>query len=133
MTKDDFKNKSLDFWREKLDPHSFQVCWLRGTEPPFQNAYHDFHEEGTFLCKCCETPLFSSDAKFDSGTGWPSFFQPINSDALEMLEDLSHGMVRVEIKCGTCGSHLGHVFPDGPAPTFQRFCMNSASLDFRRK
>ena len=133
MTKDDFKNKSLDFWREKLDPHSFQVCWFGGTESPFQNAYHDLHEEGTFLCKCCETPLFSSDAKFDSGTGWPSFFQPINSDTLEMLEDLSHGMIRVEVKCGTCGSHLGHVFPDGPAPTFQRFCMNSASLDFRRK
>ena len=125
--------KSLDYWREKLDSYSFRVCWLGGTEPPFHNEYYDFHDEGVFLCKCCETPLFSSNAKYDSGTGWPSFFQPITPDALEMIEDLSHGMTRVEVKCKTCGSHLGHVFPDGPAPTFQRFCMNSAALKFQKK
>ena len=133
MTKDDFKNKSLDYWRQKLDSHSFQVCWLGGTEPPFQNEYYDFHDEGVFLCKCCETPLFSSNAKYDSGTGWPSFFQPLATDVLEFVEDLSHGMTRVEVKCNICAAHLGHVFPDGPAPTFQRFCMNSAALKFQKK
>ena len=117
--------------KEKLTPLEYNVCLNHGTEPPFQNAYWNHKEAGTYSCKCCGTPLFTSESKFDSGTGWPSFFQPIDTERIEEVDDFSHGMHRVEVRCAACGSHLGHVFPDGPAPTGLRYCINSASLDFK--
>lgn len=116
--------------KNELTPLEYSVCLNHGTEPPFQNQFHDSKESGVYSCKCCQTPLFNSDAKFDSGTGWPSYFQPIDSENIEEIVDDSLGMRRVEVCCGACGSHLGHVFPDGPAPTYQRYCINSASLSF---
>ncbi len=117
--------------QKELTPLEYNVCLNHGTEAPFQNAFWDSKKEGIYTCKCCSTPLFSSETKFDSGTGWPSYFQPINKDDIEEITDHSHGMVRVEVRCGACGCHLGHVFPDGPAPTYQRYCINSASLNFK--
>jgi len=119
--------------KKELTPLEYNVCLNHGTEAPFQNEFWDAKAEGIYHCKCCHTPLFSSDTKFDSGTGWPSFFQPIQTDAIEEREDSSLGMVRVEVRCKACGSHLGHVFPDGPAPTHLRYCINSASLVFEAK
>ena len=109
----------------------YNVCLNHGTEAPFQNEFHDAKTQGTYSCKCCHTPLFSSDTKFDSGTGWPSYFAPIKEGNIEEIVDDTLGMRRVEVCCGACGSHLGHVFPDGPAPTYQRYCINSASLNFK--
>jgi len=117
----------------ELTDLEYDVCINHGTERPFQNEFHDSKAEGIYSCKCCGTPLFSSEAKFDSGTGWPSYFQPINKEDIEEIADDSLGMRRVEVRCGQCGSHLGHVFPDGPAPTYQRYCINSASLNFTAK
>ncbi len=117
--------------QKELSPLEYSVCLNHGTEPPFQNEFWDHKAKGIYLCKCCKTPLFSSDAKFDSGTGWPSYFAPVKSENIEEVEDTSHGMVRVEVRCAACGSHLGHLFPDGPAPTHLRYCINSASLDFQ--
>ncbi len=119
--------------KKELTPLEYNVCLNHGTEAPFQNEFWDAKTEGIYSCKCCNTPLFSSDAKFDSGTGWPSYFEPINDEAIEEIEDASLGMVRVEVRCAACGSHLGHVFPDGPAPTHLRYCINSASLNFEPK
>jgi len=119
--------------KEELTDLEYDVCINHGTERPFQNEFHDSKAEGIYSCKCCGTPLFSSEAKFDSGTGWPSYFQPINKEDIEEIADDSLGMRRVEVRCGQCGSHLGHVFPDGPAPTYQRYCINSASLNFTAK
>lgn len=119
--------------KKELTPLEYNVCLNHSTEPPFQNEFWDNKAEGIYSCKCCHTPLFASDAKFDSGTGWPSYFKPISNDIIEEIEDASLGMVRVEVRCATCGSHLGHVFPDGPAPTHLRYCINSASLDFEAK
>jgi len=117
--------------KASLTPLEYNVCLNHGTEAPFQNAFHDSKAEGTYSCKCCQTPLFNSDAKFDSGTGWPSYFKPVNDEVIEEIVDETLGMRRVEVRCAACGSHLGHVFPDGPAPTYQRYCINSASLDFK--
>jgi len=119
--------------KKELTALEYNVCLNHGTEAPFQNEFWDNKAEGIYRCKCCHTPLFSSDTKFDSGTGWPSYFQPVNEEAIEEIEDASLGMVRVEVRCATCGSHLGHVFPDGPAPTHLRYCINSASLKFEPK
>ncbi|QOR62537.1 peptide-methionine (R)-S-oxide reductase MsrB [Sulfurovum sp. ST-21] len=119
--------------QKELTPLEYNVCLNHGTEPPFQNEFWDHKAEGVYSCKCCQTPLFSSESKFDSGTGWPSYFKPICDDVIEEIEDHSHGMTRVEVRCSACGSHLGHVFPDGPAPTYLRYCINSASLDFKEK
>ena len=120
-------------WQERLTPEQFQVARKAGTERAFTGEYWDCHDDGVYECVCCGEPLFSSDTKFESGTGWPSFFQALSPEAVEEETDTSHGMVRVEAKCRNCGAHLGHVFPDGPRPTGQRYCMNSASLRLDRK
>ena len=121
---------SEDALRERLTPEQYVVTQQAGTEPAFTGAYWDTKDAGTYRCVVCETPLFSSDTKYDSGSGWPSFWAALDPDKITLIEDLSHGMRRVEARCATCGAHLGHVFPDGPRPTGERFCMNSASLDF---
>jgi peptide-methionine (R)-S-oxide reductase len=114
--------------RERLDPLQFHVTQEAGTERAFTGVYWDCHDEGVYRCVACDEPLFTSDTKYESGSGWPSFWQPISDDAVETHTDMSHGMVRTEARCANCGAHLGHVFPDGPKPTGQRYCMNSASL-----
>jgi peptide-methionine (R)-S-oxide reductase len=116
-------------WRERLDPLQFDVARKGGTERAFTGIYWDNHEDGTYRCVACGQALFSSDTKFDSGSGWPSFWEPLGDDRVTLIRDTSHGMVRTEVRCSRCGSHLGHVFEDGPNPTGQRYCMNSASLD----
>ena len=125
--------KSEEEWRKTLTPEQFHVCRQGGTERPFTGKYNDFKGKGLFVCSCCGNPLFSSDTKFNSGTGWPSFFAPVSKEAVELHDDWSMFMRRVEVKCAKCDAHLGHVFPDGPAPTGNRFCMNSVSLDFREE
>lgn len=117
-------------WRQKLSDEQYHVCRERGTERPFTGKFYASKEAGTYQCVCCGEPLFLSDTKFDSGTGWPSFYAPLNETAVETETDNSHGMVRTEVHCRKCGSHLGHVFPDGPEPGGQRYCINSVSLDF---
>lgn len=116
--------------RERLSEEQYQVTQMKGTERPFTGRYVDHKADGTYRCVVCDTPLFSSEHKYDSGSGWPSFWLPLAGDTVRVERDTSHGMIREEVLCANCGAHLGHVFDDGPQPTGKRYCINSASLDF---
>lgn len=122
--------RSEEEWKKRLTPLQYSVARKQGTEPPFRNAYWDNHQDGVYLCVGCDSPLFDSRHKFDSGTGWPSFWEPLEKAFVAEQTDSSYGMIREEVHCSVCGSHLGHVFDDGPEPTGKRYCINSASLRF---
>ncbi|PYB85490.1 MULTISPECIES: peptide-methionine (R)-S-oxide reductase MsrB [Pseudomonas] len=124
-------DKTLDEWRAMLDPAQYQVCRLKGTERPFSGKYNSERRDGVYHCICCDLQLFDAKAKFDSGCGWPSFYEPIEEAAMIEIRDTSHGMIRTEVTCAQCDAHLGHVFPDGPPPTGLRYCINSVCLDFK--
>lgn len=129
----DVKSKSNEEWKKQLSPEEYRVLREKGTERAFTGEYWDNHEKGVYYCRACHQKLFHSDTKYESGSGWPSFFAPTSKDAVSTILDKSHGMIRQEIVCSNCGSHLGHVFPDGPKPTGLRYCMNSISMKFEKE
>ena len=125
-------HKTAEQWQQELSPAQFQICRMKGTEAPFTGKYCDTKEPGVYKCSCCGVKLFKSDSKFDSGSGWPSFYDKYDTDVITEIKDTSHGMIRTEVLCSKCDAHLGHVFPDGPQPTGLRYCINSVSLDFEK-
>ncbi|MBJ9984941.1 peptide-methionine (R)-S-oxide reductase MsrB [Acinetobacter sp. S40] len=124
-------NKTEREWQRELSPEEYRITRQKGTEPAFTGQYWNTKQQGTYVCRCCGTELFTSDTKYDSGSGWPSFYRPVTSGVIDELEDSTHGMTRTEIICHNCDAHLGHVFEDGPQPTGLRYCVNSASLQLK--
>lgn len=120
-------------WQEQLSPLAYDVCRMHGTEAPFSGEYYDYKGDGIYKCVCCGAELFESQTKYNSGTGWPSFYESIEDEAITEIKDISHGMIRTEVRCSKCDAHLGHVFPDGPQPTGLRYCINSVCLDFEER
>ena len=125
-------SKTEQEWREQLSPEAFSVCRQHGTEAPFSGKYYDNKATGIYECICCGAPLFESSTKFDSGSGWPSYYEALEGAVTE-IKDMSHGMIRIEVRCASCDAHLGHVFPDGPEPTGERYCINSVCLNFKEE
>jgi len=125
--------KSEEEWKKELTPEQFAVCRMKGTERPFTGEYYQTKADGMYTCSCCGAELFDSNTKYDSGSGWPSFYEPTDKEKVQEESDRSHGMTRTEVMCKSCGAHLGHVFPDGPRPTGLRYCINSVSLKLKPK